>query len=91
MSDNRKNYPNEDLKELQVIYQSAKIFKEIIKEEETFEEIEVKLLEQWDKKVALQSRILNLKVNTKKLKRYSMAGTIKVIHFMKNIKTVWKV
>ena len=60
MIDNLKNYPNEEVKELQVVYQSAKIFKDIIKEEETLEEIEAKLLEQWDKKVALQSRIFEL-------------------------------
>lgn len=68
MSDNRKNYPNEEVKELQVVYQSAKIFKEIIKEEETLEEIEAKLLEQWDKKVALQSRIFELEDEYKEAK-----------------------
>ncbi|SDY18446.1 hypothetical protein [Acinetobacter kyonggiensis] len=68
MSDNRKNYPNEEVKELQVVYQSAKIFKEIIKEEEIFEEIEAKLLEQWDKKVALQSRIFELEDEYKEAK-----------------------
>jgi len=68
MSDNRKNYPNEEVKELQVVYQSAKILKEIIKEDETFEEIEAKLLEQWDKKVALQSRIFELEDEYKEAK-----------------------
>ena len=68
MSDNRKNYPNEEVKELQVVYQSAKIFKDIIKEEETLEEIEAKLLEQWDKKVALQSRIFELEDEYKEAK-----------------------
>jgi predicted nuclease with TOPRIM domain len=68
MSDNRKIYPNEEVKELQVVYQSAKILKEIIKEDETFEEIEAKLLEQWDKKVALQSRIFELEDEYKEAK-----------------------
>ena len=68
MSDNRKNYPNEEVKELQVVYQSAKILKEIIKEDETFEEIEAKLLEQWDKKIALQSRIFELEDEYKEAK-----------------------
>ncbi|WP_218698167.1 hypothetical protein [Acinetobacter harbinensis] len=68
MIDNLKNYPNEEVKELQVVYQSAKIFKDIIKEEETLEEIEAKLLEQWDKKVALQSRIFELEDEYKEAK-----------------------
>ena len=68
MIDNLKNYPNEEVKELQVVYQSAKIFKDIIKEEETLEEIEAKLVEQWDKKVALQSRIFELEDEYKEAK-----------------------